>query len=93
MTAVLLLLLLAFAAWLVRPYLPRLEPVLEAEARERALGMSVRQPVELQKARVDTLQRDSEALRLELAPPAGEPCPSRWPTGRASALLSRIHPR
>ena len=65
--AVLLLLLLALAAWLVRPYLPRLEPVLEAEARERALGMSVRQPVELQKARVDTLQRDSEALRLELA--------------------------
>ena len=65
--AVLLLLLLALAAWLVRPYLPRLEPVLEAEARERALGMSVRQPAELQKARVDTLQRDSEALRLELA--------------------------
>jgi hypothetical protein len=65
--AVLLLLLLALAAWLVRPYLPRLEPMLEAEARDRALAMSVRHPAELQKARVDTLQRDSEALRLELA--------------------------
>lgn len=65
--AALLLLLLALLAWLVRPYLPHLEPRLEAEARDRALGMSVRQPAELQKARVDTLQRDSEALRLELA--------------------------
>ena len=50
--AVLLLLLLALLAWLVRPYLPRLEPWLEAEARDRALSLAVRQPVELQKARV-----------------------------------------
>lgn len=65
--AVLLLLLLALLAWLVRPYLPRLEPWLEAEARDRALSLAVRQPVELQKARVDTLQQDNENLRLELA--------------------------
>jgi hypothetical protein len=65
--AVLLLLLLALLAWLVRPYLPRLEPWLEAEARDRALSLAVRQPVELQKARADTLQQDNENLRLELA--------------------------
>ncbi|MPZ34991.1 MAG: hypothetical protein GEV13_29135 [Rhodospirillales bacterium] len=65
--AVLLLLLLALLAWLVRPYLPRLEPWLEAEARDRALSLAVRQPLELQKARVDTLQQDNENLRLELA--------------------------
>ena len=65
--AVLLLLLLALLAWLVRPYLPRLEPWLEAEARDRALNLAVRQPVELQKARADTLQQDNENLRLELA--------------------------
>jgi hypothetical protein len=65
--AVLLLLLLALLAWLVRPYLPRLEPWLEAEARDRALSLAVRQPVELQKARSDTLQQDNENLRLELA--------------------------
>jgi hypothetical protein len=65
--AVLLLLLLALLAWLVRPYLPRLEPWLEAEARERALGLAVRQPLEIQKARVDTLQQENENLRLELA--------------------------
>jgi hypothetical protein len=65
--AVLLLLLLAFLAWLVRPYLPRIEPWLEAEARERALNLAVRQPVEFQKARVDTLQQENEDLRLELA--------------------------
>lgn len=65
--AVLLLLLLALLAWLVRPYLPRLEPWLEAEARDRALSLAVRQPVELQKARAETLQQDNENLRLELA--------------------------
>lgn len=65
--AVLLLLLLALLAWAVRPYLPHLEPWLEAEARDRALSLAVRQPVELQKARVDTLQQDNENLRLELA--------------------------
>lgn len=65
--ALLLLLLLALLAWLVRPYLPRLEPYLEAEARERALGVAVRQPLELQRTRVSTLQQDNENLRLELA--------------------------
>ncbi len=65
--ALLLLLLLAGLAWLVRPYLPHLEPRLEAEARDRALEMSVRQPAELQRARSDTLQQDNEHLRLELA--------------------------
>jgi hypothetical protein len=65
--AVLLLFLLAFLAWAVRPYLPHLEPWLEAEARDRALSLAVRQPLELQKARVDTLQQDNENLRLELA--------------------------
>ena len=59
--------LLALLAWLVKPYLPRLEPRLEAEVRDRALAMSVQQPAELQKARVDTLQNESERLRLELA--------------------------
>jgi hypothetical protein len=65
--AALLLLLLALLAWLVRPYLPHLEPWLEAEARDRALSLAVRQPVQLQKARADTLQQDNENLRLELA--------------------------
>jgi hypothetical protein len=65
--ALLLLLLLAGLAWLVRPYLPHLEPRLAAEARDRALEMSVRQPAELQRARFDTLQQDNERLRLELA--------------------------
>lgn len=65
--AVLLLLLLALLAWLVRPYLPHLEPWLEAEARERAIGLAVRQPLELQKTRADTLLQDNERLRLELA--------------------------
>jgi hypothetical protein len=65
--ALLLLLLLAFLAWLVRPYLPHLEPRLEAEARDRALAMSVRQPLELQQSRMATLRRDNEDLRLELA--------------------------
>jgi hypothetical protein len=65
--AALLLLLLAALAYVVRPYLPHLEPQLEAEARERALAMSVRQPLELQQVRLDTLQHDNEDLRLELA--------------------------
>jgi hypothetical protein len=65
--ALLLLLMLAFLAWLVRPYLPRLEPYLEAQARERALSLAVRQPLELQQTRVGTLQQDNENLRLELA--------------------------
>lgn len=64
---VLLLLLLALLAWLVRPYLPRLEPYLEAEARDRALSLAVRQPLELQQTRVATLQHENEDLRLELA--------------------------
>src|SRR5581483_11441299 len=59
--------LLALLAWLIRPYLPHLEPRLEAEARDRAINMSVTQPAELQQARFDTLQRDNEKLRLELA--------------------------
>jgi hypothetical protein len=65
--AALLLLLLAVLAWIVRPYLPHIEPHLEAEARSRALAMSVRQPLQLQQARVATLIRDNEDLRLELA--------------------------
>lgn len=65
--ALLLLLILAGLAWLLRPYLPHLEPRLEAEARDRALAFSVRQPVELQSVRLATLQQDNEALRLELA--------------------------
>lgn len=65
--ALLLLLMLALLAWLVRPYLPRLEPYLEAEARERALSLSVRQPLELQQTRAGTLVQDNENLRMELA--------------------------
>jgi hypothetical protein len=65
--ALLLLLMLALLAWLVRPYLPRLEPSLEAEARERALRFSVRQPLELQQTRAGTLVQDNENLRMELA--------------------------
>jgi hypothetical protein len=65
--AVLLLLILAALAWIVRPYLPHIESQLEAEARDRAIGMSVRHPLELQVARLDTLRRDNETLRLELA--------------------------
>lgn len=65
--AALLLLLLFFLAWLIRPWLPHIEPRLEAQARDLALTMSVRQPAELQQTRFDTLQRDNEALRLELA--------------------------
>lgn len=65
--ALLLLLLLASLAWVLRPYLPHLEPRLEAEARDRALAFSVRQPTELQQVRYTTLQQDSERLRLELA--------------------------
>ena len=64
---VLLMLILALLAWLVRPYLPRIEPYIEAEARERALGFAVRQPMELQQTRVATLAHDYEELRLELA--------------------------
>ncbi|MGZ5907274.1 MAG: SrfA family protein [Reyranella sp.] len=63
----LLMLLLALLAWLVRPYLPHIEPYLEAEARDRALSLAVRQPLELQQTRVATLQQDNENLRLELA--------------------------
>ena len=65
--ALLLLLMLALLAWLVRPYLPHLEPYLEAEARERALNLAVRRPLELQQTRANTLQQDNENLRLELA--------------------------
>lgn len=62
-----LMLILALLAWLVRPYLPRIEPYIEAEARERALGFAVRQPMQLQQTRVATLAHDYEELRLELA--------------------------
>jgi hypothetical protein len=65
--AALLLALLALLAWFVRPYLPHLEPRLEAEAREQALSMAVRQPLGLQQARVASLQQHNEDLRLELA--------------------------
>jgi hypothetical protein len=65
--AALLLAMLALLAWLVRPYLPHLEPRLEAEARERALSFAVRQPLDLQQTRVATLQQHNEDLRLELA--------------------------
>lgn len=65
--ALLLLLLLAGLAWLLRPYLPHLEPRLEAEARERALAFSMRQPMDLQNVRMATLQQDYDRLRLELA--------------------------
>jgi len=65
--AALLLLILAALAYVVRPYLPHIEGQLAAEARERALAMSVRAPLELQVARVDTLRQDNERLRLELA--------------------------
>lgn len=64
---VVLMLILALLAWLVRPYLPRIEPYIEAEARERALGFAVRQPLELQQTRASTLARENEELRLELA--------------------------
>ena len=70
--AVLLLALLALLAWLVRPYLPHLEASLEAEARDRALSLAVRQPLELQQTRVSTLQQENENLRLELAHLADE---------------------
>jgi hypothetical protein len=65
--AALLLLILAALAYVVRPYLPHIESQLAGEARERALAMSVRAPLELQTARVDTLRQDNERLRLELA--------------------------
>ena len=65
--ALLLLLLLAGLAYLLRPYLPHLEPRLEAEARDRALEFSVRRPVELQNVRLATLQQDNQDLRIELA--------------------------
>lgn len=69
---VLLMLILALLAWLVRPYLPRIEPSIEAAARERALGFAVRQPMELQQTRAATLAHDNEELRLELARLADE---------------------
>ncbi|HTR88378.1 MAG TPA: SrfA family protein [Reyranella sp.] len=65
--AALLLLLLAALAWAVRPYLPHIEPRLAEEARERALNMSVREPLALEHVRIDTLRADNEKLRLELA--------------------------
>ena len=34
---VVLMLILAMLAWLVRPYLPRIEPYIEAQAREQAI--------------------------------------------------------
>lgn len=70
--ALLLLAMLALLAWLVRPYLPHLEPRLEAEARDRALSFAVRQPLELNQTRVAALQQQNEDLRLELARLADE---------------------
>jgi hypothetical protein len=64
---VLLLLLLALLAWLVRPYLPHIEPYLEAQARDQALNLAMRQPAELQQARANTLQQENDNLRVELA--------------------------
>jgi len=80
--AAVLLALLALLAWLVRPYLPHLEPRLEADARDRALSLSVRQPLELQQARVATLSQNYEDLRLELARLTDElaPTPTRTKT-------------
>ena len=43
--------MLALLAWLIRPYLPHLEPRLEADARDRALSFAVRQPLDLQQTR------------------------------------------
>ncbi len=65
--AALLLLLLALLAWLIRPYLPHLEPRLAAEARERALTLATQQPVDFQQTRMTSLLQDHEALRLELS--------------------------
>ncbi|MBV8393449.1 MAG: hypothetical protein JOY81_09745 [Alphaproteobacteria bacterium] len=65
--AALLLLLLAGLAYMLRPYLPHIEAQLEAEARQRALLLAVRHPLELQEARMDTLRRDYESLQLQLA--------------------------
>jgi hypothetical protein len=65
--AAVLLALLALLAWLVRPYLPHLEDRLADQARNRALSLSVRQPLDLQQARVATLAQHNEDLRLELA--------------------------
>jgi len=65
--AALLLSLLAFLAWLIRPYLPHLEPQLEAAAREQALQLAVQKPREIEQVRADTLVNDNERLRLELA--------------------------
>ena len=65
--AALLLSLLAFLAWLIRPYLPHLEPQLEATAREQALQLAVQKPQAIEQARADTLVTDNEKLRLELA--------------------------
>jgi hypothetical protein len=65
--AALLLLLLAALAWLIRPYLPHLEPRLAAAARDQALGFATQQPVEFQQTRITNLLQDNEALRLELA--------------------------
>ncbi len=65
--AAVLLAMLALLAWLIRPYLPHLEPRLEADARDRALSFAVRQPLDLQQTRVASLQQRNEDLRLELA--------------------------
>jgi hypothetical protein len=59
-------------AWLIRPYLPHLEPRLAAEARERALQFASQQPLEFQHTRLASLTQDNEALRLELAQLADE---------------------
>ncbi len=65
--AALLLLLLAGLAYVLRPYLPHIEAGLEADARQRALLLAVRHPLELQQARMETLRRDYETLELQLA--------------------------
>ena len=65
--AAFLLLLLALLAWIVRPYLPHIEPRLAEVARDQALTLPVHQPVALQQARIETLIKDNEDLRIELA--------------------------
>src|SRR5262249_13607996 len=64
---VLLLLLLALLAWLVRPYLPHIQPYLQAQARGQALHLAMRPPAELRQARANTLQQENDNLRVELA--------------------------
>ena len=67
--AVLLLLLLALLAWLVRPYLPHSSRASKPKHATVRWAFAVRQPVEMQQARVETLQQENENLRLGARPP------------------------